>query len=98
MKVIADIAMVPIGVGVSLSKYVKVAHQKLVDADINARLCPYGTVVEGEYNDVTMAIKKAMEAMSDEGVPRINMTIKMGWRTDKEQTAQDKIDAVLKAE
>ncbi len=96
MKVIADISMVPIGVGVSLSKYVKVAHQKLIDADLNARLCPYGTIVEGEYDDVTRAIKMAMEAMNDEGVPRITMTIKMGWRTDQEQTAQDKLDAVLK--
>lgn len=95
MKVIADIAMVPIGVGVSLSKYIKIAHQVLVDANLNARLCPYGTVVEGEYDEVVSAIKKAMEALHEEGVPRINMTIKMGSRTDKDQSAQDKIDAVM---
>ena len=96
MNVIADISLVPIGVGVSVSRYVKIAHKTLADADLNARLCPYGTVVEGEYDKVTGAIKAAMEAVFAAGVQRVTMTIKMGARTDKEQTAQDKIDAVLK--
>jgi len=96
LKVIADISIVPLGVGVSVSKYVKVAHKILADAGLNARLCPYGTVVEGEYDAVAAAVKRAMEAVHEAGAPRITMTIKMGSRTDKDQTAQDKIDAVLK--
>ncbi len=96
MKVIADISIVPMGAGPSVSKYVKTAHKVLVDANLNARLCPYGTVVEGEYDDVAQAIKQAMQSVFDAGIQRVTMTIKMGARTDKEQTAQDKIDAVLK--
>ncbi len=96
MKVIADISIVPMGVEASVSKYIKVAHQVLVDADLSARLCPYGTVVEGEYGDVTAAMELAMKAVFDMGVPRVTMTIKMGARVDKEQSAQDKLDAVLK--
>jgi uncharacterized protein YqgV (UPF0045/DUF77 family) len=53
MYVIADIALVPMGVEASVSRYVKVAHRVLLDARLNARLCPYGTVVEGEYDAVT---------------------------------------------
>jgi uncharacterized protein (TIGR00106 family) len=96
MKVIADISIVPMGVEASVSKYIRVAHKALADANLNAMLCPYGTVVEGEYDDVTRAIKSAVEAVHAMGVPRITMTIKMGSRTDKEQTAKDKLDAVLK--
>ncbi|MBF0171221.1 MAG: MTH1187 family thiamine-binding protein [Nitrospinae bacterium] len=94
MYVIADISIVPMGVEASVSRYVKRAHQVLADADLNATLCPYGTVVEGEYDLVTAAIKKAVEQVHAMGVPRITMTIKMGSRTDKAQTAQDKLDAV----
>lgn len=96
MYVIADVSIVPMGVEASVSKYVKEAHQVLGDADISARLCPYGTVVEGEYSDVTAAIEKAVAKVHDMGVPRITMTIKMGSRIDKKQTAQDKLDAVNK--
>lgn len=94
MNVIADISIVPMGVEASVSRYVKIAHQTLVDANLNATLCPYGTVVEGEYDAVTTAIRRAVEAVHAMGVPRITMTIKMGSRTDKTQTAQDKLDAV----
>lgn len=95
MKVIADVSIVPIGVGVSVSGYVRIAHKKLAAANLNAKLCPYGTVVEGDYEAVVTAIREAMEAVHEAGAPRITMTIKMGSRTDKEQTAQDKLDAVL---
>ncbi|MCM8542802.1 MAG: MTH1187 family thiamine-binding protein [Lentisphaeraceae bacterium] len=95
MKVIADICLVPIGVGVSLSPYVKVAYEALKDSGLKCTLGAYGTVIEGEYDDVSQAIKSAMEAVHAEGVPRITMTIKMGSRTDKEQTAGDKVDSVL---
>jgi uncharacterized protein (TIGR00106 family) len=94
MNVIADVSIIPMGVEASVSTYVKQAHAVLVDAGLNAQLCPYGTVVEGEFDAVTGAIKKAMETVHAMGVPRITMTIKMGSRTDKKQTAQDKINAI----
>jgi len=94
MKVIADICLIPIGVGTSLSSYVKVAYKELCKSGLPCTLGPYGTVIEGEYDDVTAAIKNAMAAVHKEGAPRITMTIKMGSRTDKDQSAQDKIDAV----
>jgi uncharacterized protein (TIGR00106 family) len=94
MKIIADICIIPIGIGVSLSKYVKIAHEVLVSANLNATLHSYGTGVEGEYDDVVSAIKLAMEKLHEAGVPRLNVSVKMGSRTDKNQTMQDKIEAV----
>ncbi len=94
MKVIADICIIPIGIGVSLSKYVKIAHEVLVEADLNATLHSYGTGVEGDYDDVSAAIKKAMEALHEAGVPRLSVSVKIGSRTDKEQTMQNKIESV----
>lgn len=96
MKIIADICIIPIGVGVSLSEYIKKAHQVLVDSNLNATLHSYGTGVEGDYDEVMFAVKKAMETLHEAGVPRLNVSLKVGSRTDKIQTMQDKIDAVAK--
>lgn len=95
MKIIADVSIVPLGVEASVSKYVKAAYQTLVTSSLNARLCPNGTVIEGEYDEVVKAIKDAMEAVHAAGAPRITMSIRTDTRFDKETTAQQKLDAVL---
>ncbi|MBI1270467.1 MTH1187 family thiamine-binding protein [bacterium] len=95
MKVMADICLIPIGVGVSLSKYIKIAYEIFKTANLNATLTPYGTIIEGEYDDVSKAIKAAIEAVHEAGAPRVSLTIKLGSRTDKEQTTEDKLNAVL---
>jgi len=96
MKVMADVCLIPIGVGVSLSKYIKIAYAIFKKANLNATLTPYGTIIEGEYDDVSKAIKAAIEAVHETGAPRVSLTIKLGSRTDKEQTTEDKLNAVLK--
>lgn len=95
MKVMADVCLVPIGVGVSLSKYIKVAYETLKAQDLNATLTPYGTIIEGEYDDVSKAIKAAMEAVHEAGAPRITLTIKLGSRIDKDQTIESKLSSVI---
>ena len=94
MKIIADVCLIPIGVGVSLSPYVQIAHDALKDADVSAQLHPYGTIVEGDYDKVMAAVKASMEAVHAAGCSRINVTMKFGSRTDKDQSAQDKVDKI----
>ena len=95
MKVIADVCIIPIGVGVSLSPYIKRIYQLFQSLSLNATVNAYGTVLEGEYTDVTNAIEKAMLLLKEDGVPRVTMTIKLGARFDKEQSAADKINSVI---
>ena len=47
MKALAEIQVVPLGVGVSVRKEVKRAHQLLKDAVLEVQLHSYGTNVEG---------------------------------------------------
>ena len=94
MKVIADIMIAPIGVGVSVSKYVAECEKIFKDADLNPKLHGYGTNIEGEQEDVFGAIKKCHEVLHKMGVPRISADLRFGTRTDKEQTIQDKITSV----
>lgn len=94
MEVIADICIVPMGVGASVSPYVTKAFTILRDAGLNARLHAYGTNVEGSYDDVMAALKRCHEALHADGAPRLSTTIRLGTRVDKAQTMADKVRAV----
>jgi uncharacterized protein (TIGR00106 family) len=94
MKVIGDLGIVPIGVGLSLSKYVAACEGILKDAGLKTKLHAYGTNVEGEWDVVFGAIKRCHEVLHEMGVPRISTVIKVGTRTDKAQSMADKVDSV----
>lgn len=94
MKVIADLCVVPIGVGVSVSKYVAACERILSDADLNPHLHAYGTNVEGDWDDVFAAVKRCHEEIHRMGAPRISTTLKLGTRTDRDQTMEEKVRSV----
>ena len=94
MKVIVDLCVVPLGVGVSVSKYVALCQKILEDAGLIIRLHAYGTNIEGEYDQVFAAIRRCHEEIHAAGAPRISTTIKLGSRVDREQTMVDKLKSV----
>jgi uncharacterized protein (TIGR00106 family) len=96
MNVIVDIAIVPIGVGVSLSKYVAACERVLTDAGLKPQLHANGTNVEGEWDLVFGAIKRCHKVLHEMGAPRVSTNMRVGTRIDKAQTMQDKINSVQK--
>ena len=94
MQAIADVCVVPIGVGVSVSEYVVACEEIFREAGLQPRLHGYGTNVEGEWDTVMAAIKRCHERIHEMGAPRISTSIRLGTRTDRQQTVQDKIDSV----
>jgi uncharacterized protein (TIGR00106 family) len=94
MRVIADLCVVPLGVGVSVSEYVAVCENVLKEAGLKTQLHAYGTNLEGEWDEVFGAIKRCHEAVHKMGAPRITTTLKFGTRTDKAQTMEDKVKSV----
>jgi uncharacterized protein (TIGR00106 family) len=94
MKVIVDFCLVPVGVEVSVSKYVVECEKILKEAGLKTHLHAYGTNIEGEWEEVFSAIKRCHEKVHEMGVPRISTTIRLGTRTDREQTMEDKIRSV----
>lgn len=93
MKVIADLCVVPLGVGVSVSKYVAACERVLNEAGLETHMHAYGTNIEGEWDEVFAAIKNCHEAVHELGSPRITSTLRFGTRIDREQTMQDKVDS-----
>ena len=94
MKVLVDLCVVPIGVGVSLSTYIAECEKILTAAGLKTALHSYGTNIEGEWDDVFAAIKRCHERIHTMGAPRITTTIKLGTRSDRDQTMEDKVESV----
>jgi uncharacterized protein (TIGR00106 family) len=94
MKVIVDFCLVPIGVGVSTSKYVAECEKVFSEAGLNHHLHAYGTNIEGEWDEVFAAIKRCHERVHAMGAPRISSTLRFGTRTDRLQTMVDKVKSV----
>jgi len=94
MRVIMDLCVVPMGVGVSVSTYVAACQEVLAEAGLKFSLHAYGTNIEGEWDEVMAAVKRCHERVHAMGVPRITTTIKLGTRTDRDQGMDDKVESV----
>ena len=94
MKVLIDLCIVPLGVGVSLSSYIAACEKVLSGAGLKTALHSYGTNIEGEWDEVFAAVKRCHEVVHEMGAPRITTTIKLGTRTDRAQTMEDKVRSV----
>ncbi|MFP4033501.1 MAG: MTH1187 family thiamine-binding protein [Desulfococcaceae bacterium] len=94
MKVIADLCLVPLGVGLSLSPYIAACEKILKEAGLETTLHAYGTNIEGEWDAVVAAVKRCHETIHEMGAPRVSTTLKLGTRTDRAQTMADKVNSV----
>jgi uncharacterized protein (TIGR00106 family) len=94
MKVIVDLCVIPIGVGVSLGTYIAECEKILAKTGLKTQLHAYGTNIEGEWEPVMEAVKECHETLHAMGVPRVSSTLRLGSRIDREQSMEDKIRSV----
>jgi uncharacterized protein (TIGR00106 family) len=94
MKVVADLCIVPMGVGPSVSPYVR-AIKAIIDASpLNAEMHANGTNIEGELGDICRLIEQCEARLSELGVERVFFTMAFSSRRDKEQSMADKLRVV----
>ena len=94
MHVIMDLCVIPLGVGVSVSKYVAECEKILDEAGLSYRLHAYGTNIEGDWDAVFTAVKQCHEKVHAMGAPRISTNLRIGTRSDRKQSMNDKIQSV----
>lgn len=94
MNVQIDLSIIPLGVGVSLSRYVAACERVITDAGPDPRLHAFGTNVEGDWDEVLAAVKRCHEVMHEMGAPRVSTTMRLGTRVDREQSLADKVKSV----
>jgi uncharacterized protein (TIGR00106 family) len=94
VRVIADFSIVPLGVGLSLSRYIAECEKVLKEAGLKTQVHAYGTNIEGEWDAVVAAVKRCHQVMHEMSVPRISTVLKLGTRIDRDQSMEDKVRSV----
>lgn len=94
MKVMVDLCVVPLGVGVSVGAYVSACQEVIGQAGLSHQMHAYGTNIEGEWAAVFEVVRRCHEAVHEMGAPRITTSMRIGTRTDREQSLSDKIESV----
>lgn len=94
MKVIVDFCLIPLGVELSLSPYIAECERIFTEMGLSHQLHAYGTNIEGEWETVMAAIKRCHNRIHEMGAPRISSTLRLGTRTDREDSIASKVRSV----
>jgi uncharacterized protein (TIGR00106 family) len=95
--IVADVSVVPLGVGTSVSAYVKKAVKALDDSGLRVLHGPMSTSLEARtVDEVFAAVKNAHDAVLNAGAKRVLTTIKIDDRRDKDHTMASKLGAINK--
>lgn len=92
---LADVCLIPIGkLLASVLDEVALVTKMARASHLECTLHSAGTTIAGPWLEVMELIGQFHEAVHESGVVRIQSDIRVGTRTDKHQTPQDKIDVV----
>lgn len=94
--IIAQVSIVPLGIGPSVSTYVKKIVKLLEKEPVTCYTNAMATVIEAETTEqIFTAVKHAHDALINEaGIRRVITELKIDHRTDKDANAASKIAAV----
>lgn len=91
MKIIADLCIVPMGVGPSVSRYIREVRDIIEASGLVHVMHANGTNIEGEMAAVTAVVEACCARLTELGV---FCTLVFSTRTDKPQTMADKLAAI----
>ncbi|MCS7232454.1 MAG: MTH1187 family thiamine-binding protein, partial [Elusimicrobiota bacterium] len=90
---LVQFSFTPIGVGVSLSKYIAKAIKIVDESGLPYKLHAMGTIVEGQWDEVMSLIKKCRDALMED-LERLLIEIKIDDRKGVTDTIEAKVKSV----
>lgn len=90
----AEVTIVPIGSGTSLSDYVAEAVGVAMRSGLKAKLTPTSTILEGDLDEIMKVVREMHESQFLKGAKRVLTIIKIDDRRDKEVTMEYKLEVV----
>lgn len=93
---VLELTVIPIGTKkTSVSKYVAGCEKVLKGYEnLEVRLNPMGTVIEGDIDEALKAIRACQESVFKNGADRVYSVIKIDDRRDKKASLDQKIKSV----
>ncbi|MEM4472867.1 MAG: MTH1187 family thiamine-binding protein [Archaeoglobaceae archaeon] len=93
--IVADLSIIPIGVGESISKFVKLAVEELKNSGLKVEVNAMSTVIEAkDVESLFKAIQRAREAVFKMGVKRIYTIVRIDEKRDGELSIKGKVSAI----
>ena len=93
--IIAELSITPLGEGISVSRYVKIALQALKESGVKFETNAMATVIECKsIEELFEVVKKAHDSVLEAGAKRVITSLKIDDRRDKEATIETKLDSV----
>ncbi|KAK3902004.1 YkoF-like protein [Staphylotrichum tortipilum] len=90
-----DFCLVPIGTGsVSVAQEVAEVQKLLKASGLSYTMHSAGTTVEGSWDEVMKVVGQAHAVVHQTGCVRVQTSMRVGTRTDKAQTAEQKVKRV----
>lgn len=92
----ADLTVIGLGrPDASASRYIAEIQRRLAAQDrVRFQMHAMGTSLEGDTGDVLALVGELHAVPFELGLPRVYTVLKLDERRDREQTLQDKVDAV----
>lgn len=92
---VAEITVIPSGVGPSVSAYVAKAGRIIArHSGVKSQLTPMGTILEGDLDDLLAIVKDVHSGMFGDGVERVYTIVRIDERRDKPLTMEGKVRSV----
>jgi uncharacterized protein (TIGR00106 family) len=85
MKVLVNFNLVTVGTDLSISIYIADCNKILQKYGLNIQSHALGTNIEGEWEDIALALEECHKYLHSIGVQRIFSSLTVTSRTDKEQ-------------
>ena len=90
---LANVSVLPIGKGVSMSAYVAEAVDIVDKSGLDYRLTAMGTVIEGDWDSVMAVVKKMRDRVLKRS-DRVYLSISIDDRADKRRRIEAKVKSV----
>jgi len=93
--IIAELTLTPLGVGTSVSRYVRAAFEVIRVSGLKYELTPMSTIIEAStLDEIFNLVAEAEVAMIELGAERVVVDIKIDHRVDKDATMETKLKAM----
>ena len=83
MHAVAEIQLIPIGVGPSVRAQVRRAQDIIRESGLVVQEHSFGTNVEGQLETILEVVARIHQVLHAEGLTRLTTALKLGTRTDK---------------
>lgn len=98
MTVIIEFNIIPLGKGVSVSKFLRPALKELDKRKIKYEITPMCTIFEAkDIKEAFDLVRAAHEAVFKAGVKRVVTTVKIDDRRDVNKSMEEKVKSLKKA-